>query len=75
MSSPWKCDAPVSWAFYDPTGELKEACGAASLPCAECQDPAGCHAHAMFCNRCQEPLCEGCIEEHACAMIYGGKAA
>jgi hypothetical protein len=70
-SSTWKCDVSVPWG-YDPTGENADECGAASLPCA---DPAGCHAHAMFCNRCHEPLCEGCIEEHACAMIYGGKAA
>jgi hypothetical protein len=29
----------------------------------------------MFCARCHKPVCEGCIEEHACAMIYGDKAA
>jgi hypothetical protein len=74
MSSAWKCDFSVSWA-YDPTGELGEECGAAALPCSDCGGPAGCRAHACICSGCLKAVCEGCIEEHACAMIYTEKAA
>jgi hypothetical protein len=70
----WQCDVSVSWV-YDPTGELGEMCGAASLPCADCGGPAGCHGHANICADGHKAVCEGCVEEHACAMIYGGKAA
>jgi hypothetical protein len=74
MVSGWKCQVSVGWA-YDPTGQNGDACGAASLGCCDCGGPAACHAHAQVCIRCGEPVCEGCAEQHACEMIYGGKAA
>ena len=74
MTSAWKCDVSVPWG-YDPTGENAATCGAASLGCIECGGPAGCAAHAHHCIRCGDPVCDGCAEAHACAMIHGGKAA
>jgi hypothetical protein len=74
MLSSFKCDVAKSWA-YDPDGVLVEECGADSLVCVECGGSAGCISHAQECIRCGEPLCEDCTEEHACTVIYGGKAA
>jgi hypothetical protein len=74
MSSEWRCQVSVSWA-YDPTGQNGDTCGAACVSCDDCGGPAGCHAHAQKCMRCGDAVCEGCAEQHACEMIFGGKAA
>jgi len=51
MSSAWKCDVSVPWG-YDPTSVNADECGAASLPCTECHEPAGCPAHVTRCVIC-----------------------
>jgi len=39
------------------------------FPAAIVVGQPGCHAHALICSGCQKAVCDGCIEELACAMI------